>query len=71
MSGALIDIELVHLGLAGLLSGDFLDHRAEHAARAAPCREEIHKNGDVGLQNLLFEIRRSYHFAHVPFLLNK
>ena len=31
--GALVDVELVHLGLAGLLSGDFLDYGAKKSTR--------------------------------------
>src|ERR1041385_9122841 len=42
---------------AGVVGGDFVEHRRDHLARAAPRRPEVHDDGHVGVQNFALEVR--------------
>src|SRR5579871_4932 len=51
-----VHIHLADLYLALIIIGQFLDDRRNRAARAAPCRPEVHENRLVGFQYILIEV---------------
>ena len=60
----LIDIDLVHRGLAGNLVRHLIEHRSEHLARTAPRCEKVNEHGGIRLQHLGIEFLRSNDLSH-------
>src|SRR5690606_10154825 len=51
----LIDVDLGDLQRAGLLFGDFIEDRCDHAARSAPDGPEVDQDRHIGLEHFLIE----------------
>ena len=64
--GILVDVELYHIDLVRVLSSDLLEHRGDHAARAAPFGPVIDDDRLVALQDLNLEglVRHDLGRAH-------
>ena len=52
----IVDVDLCHLGLAGLGRADFVYHGAQHAAWTAPWGPEIDKDGYRGVDDFGLKI---------------
>ena len=48
-----IYVYFAHFESARVLTGDFIEHWSDHFAGSAPFGPKIHKNGFVGLQNIV------------------
>jgi hypothetical protein len=47
-----VDVELGHGQLVLVLTGDLVEHRGDHLARAAPVRPEVDHDGLAALQDV-------------------